>query len=125
MTLKKIDAILYHNLYSPPSRAAFLCVKNLNLDLEIRDLDISKDEQNKPEFLQINPMHQVPTLIHNDFVVTESRAILIYLASIAGSKLYPVDDLRKKTLIDSRLFFDAASCSLAIKNLAVSNDYFE
>lgn len=117
---KQLNAILYHNIYSPPSRMAYLVAKNIDVDLTIRDLDIYSGEQNKPEFLRINPMHQVPVLVHEDFVVTEGRAIMIYLATVADSSLYTTSDLRKKTLIESRMFFDATNASLAVKNFVVS-----
>jgi glutathione S-transferase len=117
--------ILFHNIHSPPSRMAYLTVCNLdaNFEIEIRDLDILKGEQNTSEFLKINPMHQVPTLVHDEYIVTEGRAIMMYLATLANSSLYPTSDLKQKTLIDSRLFFDATNCSLAVKNFAVSMIY--
>ena len=117
---KKLNAVLYHNIFSPPSRMAYLTAKNLDIDIEIHDLDIFGGEQNKPEFLKLNIMHQVPTLVHDDFVVTEARAIMIYLATVAESPLYTLKDIRKKTLIESRLFFDATNASLAVKNFIVS-----
>lgn len=116
---RKLPIILYHNCCSPPSRMALLAVRNLGLDIEVKHLDIYKGEQNTPEFLQVNPLHQVPTLVHEDFVLTESRAIMMYLASIADSPLYPRNDLRKRALVDSRLFFDATNSFVAVKNFAV------
>lgn len=115
-----MKGILYHNINSPPSRMAFLAAKNLTPDLEIRDLDIFHGEQNSEEFLALNSMHQVPTLVHDGFVVTESRAIMIYLASIMESPFYPLNDLKKKILVDSRLFMDATNTTYVVKNFCVS-----
>lgn len=115
-----MKGILYHNIHSPPSRMAFLAAKNLTPDLEIRDLDIFHGEQNTDDFLKLNPMHQVPTLEHDGFVVTESRAIMIYLATIMDSPFYPVKDLKKKILVDSRLFMDATNTTYVVKNFCVS-----
>jgi glutathione S-transferase len=117
---KKVNAILYHHPVSAPSRMALLAIRNLNLDIEIRHLDIYKGEQNTPDFLKINPRHQVPTLVHDGFVLTESRAIMMYLASLEDSQLYPSKDLKKRALIDSRLFYDATNCFETVKNFAVS-----
>ncbi|KAG5676003.1 hypothetical protein PVAND_005858 [Polypedilum vanderplanki] len=95
-----------------------LAIRNLGLDIEIRNIDIYKGEQNTPEFLKINPLHQVPTLVHEDFTLTESRAIMMYLATIADSPLYPRNDLKKRALVDSRLFYDATNSFVAVKDFA-------
>lgn len=116
-----MKGVLYHNIYSPPSRMAFLAAKNLTPDLEIYDLDIFHGAQNSPDFLKLNPMHQVPTLDHDGFIVTESRAIMIYLASLVDSPFYPAKDLKKKILVDSRLFMDATNTTYVVKNFAVRN----
>ena len=42
-----------------------------------------------PEYLKLNPNAKVPTLIDGDLVIWESNTILRYLASKAGSPLYP------------------------------------
>jgi glutathione S-transferase len=99
---------------------ALLAIRNLGLDIEIKNIDIYKGEQNTHEFLRINPLHQVPTLVHDDFTLTESRAIIMYLASVTESPLYPAADLKKRALIDSRLFYDATNSFVAVKDFAVS-----
>jgi len=45
-------------------------------------VDTAKGEQNRPEFVAINPMRQVPALILPDgTVMTESAAIVVHLAN--------------------------------------------
>lgn len=94
---RKLPAILYHNCVSPPSRMALLAIRNLGIEVEIKKIDIYRGDQNTPEYLRINPLHQVPTLQlpDEDFVLTESRAIIMYLASLVESPLYPLD-LKKR-----------------------------
>ena len=48
-------------------------------DFKLTEVDLFKGEQNKPEFLAINPAHCIPTLKDDDFVVWESRAIMQYV----------------------------------------------
>jgi glutathione S-transferase len=40
-----------------------------------------KLEHKSPEYLALNPNGAVPTLVDGDFVLTESRSIMQYLAS--------------------------------------------
>ena len=115
----KMSRILYHNALSPPSRAALLTVRNLGLEVEVKAIDTYKGEQNTPEYLKINPLHQVPVYVEGDFVLTESRAIACFLASSAKSKLYPTD-LKKRAVVDSRLYFDATNSFPVIRDFAVS-----
>lgn len=42
-----------------------------------------------PEFVEINPNGQIPTLVDGKFVLNESLAINLYLARKAGGKLAP------------------------------------
>jgi hypothetical protein len=53
----------------------------LGLELEEKKLDFAKGEHKNPEYLALNPNGAVPTLVDGDFVLTESRAIMQYLAS--------------------------------------------
>lgn len=114
-----MSRILFHGALSPPSRAALLTVRSLGLDIQIKTIDTFKGEQNTPEFLKINPLHQVPVYAEGDFNLTESRAIAIFLASSAKSNLYPTD-LRKRALVDSKLYFDATNSFPVIKDIVVS-----
>lgn len=117
-----MSPILYHHPVSVPSRAALLTVRNIGLNVEVKVVDIYKGEQNAPEYLSINPLHQVPVYADSNIVVTESRAIICYLASVAN-KFYPTD-LKKRALVDSRLFFDATNSFPAIRDFAVSKPNF-
>jgi glutathione S-transferase len=52
----------------------------LGLHYETKPLDMAKGEHKSPAYLALNPAGQVPTLIHDGFVLTESAAIVHYLA---------------------------------------------
>ncbi len=51
---------------------------------DIRNVDIRKGEQKKPEYMKLNPAGKVPTLTDGDVVVSENPAIGIYLADRYG-----------------------------------------
>jgi glutathione S-transferase len=71
---------LYMNPMSPNVRRVRLTAAVLGLQLEEKNLDLAKGEQKTPEFLALNPNGAVPTLVDGDFVLTESRVIMQYLA---------------------------------------------
>lgn len=113
---------LYHHPVSVPSRAALLTIRNLGLDnVQVKVIDIYKGEQNTPEYLRMNPLHQVPVYADENIVLTESRAIICYLASVSN-KFYPTD-LKERALVNSRLFFDATNSFPAIRDFAVRKTF--
>lgn len=106
-----MSPILYHHALSPSSRTALLTIRNVDLDeYEVKNIDITAGEQNAAEYLKINPLHQVPVYVDDDFILTESKAIACYLAN-SVQKFYPTD-LKERALVDSRLYFDASNTSI-------------
>lgn len=115
-----MSPILYHSVLSPPSRAVLLTMRNLDLDeFEVKNIDLHMDELNPPEYLTIDESHQVPVYVDGDFILTESRAIICYLAS-SMKKFYP-RDLKKRALVDSRLYFDGTNSFAIIRDFWVSH----
>ncbi len=70
---------LYH---ATPSRSsvAMWMLEEVGEPYEVEQLDLRAGDQLKPEYLAINPMGKVPTLIDGDVVVSEVSAICCYLA---------------------------------------------
>src|SRR4026207_393321 len=62
----------------------------MSLPYTVHAVDISKDEQFKPEFLKISPNNRIPAIVdrENGISLMESGAILVYLADKTG-KLLP------------------------------------
>ena len=69
---------LYKYTFSPPARLAWLTAKIYKVPTEIVDIDLARAEQLDPEFMKINPKHEVPAFDHNGEYVTESREIAKY-----------------------------------------------
>ena len=80
----------------PPSPRAFkvMAVANhLGLDCTLRIVDLTKGEQNTPQYAALNPNMRMPTLKDGDQVVWESNAICQYLAAKKPeSGLLPKDE---------------------------------
>ncbi|KAG6389290.1 hypothetical protein SASPL_150757 [Salvia splendens] len=72
---------VYCDRMSQPSRAILIFCKENNAEFEEVTVEIGKGQHRTPEFAEVNPMKQVPAVIHGDFKLFESHAILIYLAS--------------------------------------------
>ncbi|KAM7297531.1 glutathione S-transferase 1-like [Ixodes scapularis] len=98
---------LYHFESSVPSRVVRMVARHINLDLTLKELDIFKGEQRKPEFLKINPEQTVPTIVDDGFVLSESRAIITYLVRkyAPDSPVYP-KGARERALVDKILMYD-------------------
>jgi glutathione S-transferase len=67
----------------------FAADAGIKLDHEI--IDLMSGAQYKPEFAKVNPNCHVPVLEDGDFRLTESSAILKYLADSVNSPAYPKD----------------------------------
>lgn len=98
----------YYKPGSPPCRAVQLTAFAVGVEVNLKLVDLDGGAHLTPEFLAINPQHNIPVLVDNGFVVTESRAIMSYLVDRYGKPddgLYPRDP-QKRALINQRLFFD-------------------
>lgn len=72
--------------------ASHIVLEEIGKPFEAVKLDLAAGEQRKPEYLAINPKGRVPALITANGVLTETPAILVYLAQTAPQAgLLPVD----------------------------------
>jgi glutathione S-transferase len=82
-------------LYTAPgscSRASHIALEESGLEFGVHLMDFAKAEQRQPAFLAINPKGRVPALATDHGVLTESPAILTYIAALAPPGLLaPVD----------------------------------
>lgn len=69
----------------------------------MKNIDFDKNEHRTPEFFLLNPLHQVPTLNDKGFLVTDSHAIISYLAT---NSFLTSTDARLLARINQLLFFD-------------------
>lgn len=78
---------------TPNGRKVSIMLEEVGLPYTVHAVDISKDEQFKPEFLAISPNNRIPAIVDrdNDLPLFESGAILMYLAEKTG-KLMPTSE---------------------------------
>ncbi|XP_068167515.1 glutathione S-transferase theta-2 [Antennarius striatus] len=72
---------VYLDLLSQPCRALLILLECNQIPHTVRTVALRKGENKTPEFTKMNPMQKVPVLVDGDFVLTESDAILKYLAT--------------------------------------------
>ncbi len=99
---------LYAHPQSPPCRMVTMLLDVLNVDYEYKFVDLLSGEQNKPDFLKMNPQHNVPFIVDGKTSMNESAAILVYLAEKYGkgkNHLYPADNVEARARINQRLCF--------------------
>ena len=82
---------LYTFAGSPVCRPIAMFIADHGIKVEEQTVDLMNGEQYTPAFLAINPNHSVPVLEDGDFRLTESSAILKYLADLVDSPTYPKD----------------------------------
>ncbi|HEX4943846.1 MAG TPA: glutathione S-transferase family protein [Usitatibacteraceae bacterium] len=84
--------VFYHGHGSPYSWRVWLALEHLGIPYELKVLSFAEKDTSKPEFVAINPRHQVPTIVDDGFALWESLAILEYLDERGGTgarRLYP------------------------------------
>jgi glutathione S-transferase len=58
---------------------SLLCLKEKGLEFVSHYVDLLRFEQHQPDFVKVNPNGQVPVLVHDGAVITESAVINEYL----------------------------------------------
>jgi glutathione S-transferase len=93
---------LHFHPVSTASRPVVLFCAEEKISYEPVVVDLMTGAHMAEPFLKLNPSHMVPVLEDGDFVLTESSAILKYLAEKHDSKAYP-KDLKKRARINERM----------------------
>jgi glutathione S-transferase len=104
----------------PPSPRAFkvIALKNhLGIECEMQLVDLSKGDQFTPNYVAMNPNSKMPVLEDDGWVLWESNAILLYLASKKPhSGLWPTAPKDQADVVRwlawESAHFDAESCGM-------------
>jgi len=81
--------------YSPGScaLASHIALAEAGADYTAVRVDFGSDEQRRPDYLAINPKGRVPALVTGQGVLTETPAILVYVAqTFPDARLAPLND---------------------------------
>ena len=111
---------LYHSPYSQHARRVVALLEVAGLEYEIRHVAMEKGEHVSPEFLTINPNHQVPVFIDGEVKIFESNAILRYLcAKHSLTDWYP-DHLPTRATVDQWLDWNQCRLLPSVKDIVLN-----
>jgi glutathione S-transferase len=75
------------------SLATHIVLEAVGADYSTVRVDFAREQQKSPEFLKVNPKARVPALVTDKGILTETPAMLVYVAqSFPRSRLAPMDD---------------------------------
>jgi glutathione S-transferase len=87
-------------------------------------LDFAKLEHRQPAFLKINPKARVPALVTDRGVVTESPAIVLYLAQrYPASRLAPLEDPFALAEMQALNIYIATTIHITFRQISVPGVY--
>jgi glutathione S-transferase len=93
---------LYMHPVSMTSRPVRLFIAESNIPVEEQLVDVMVGEHYQQPYASMNPNRLVPMLDDDDLRLTESSAILKYLADKTGSPAYP-KDLKKRAKVNEMM----------------------
>lgn len=93
---------LYMHPVSMTSRPVRLFIAENGIEVEEKLVDLMTGEHHQQPFIDINPNRLVPVLEDGDLRLTESSAILKYLADKIDSPTYP-KDLKQRARVNERM----------------------
>ena len=104
----------------PPTRSirVLWTLRELGVEFEFVNVNLMAGENRRPEFLALNPAGKVPVLVDGEFVLTESVAIVLYLAEkYADKNLLPVA-IEPRAQVNHWLMFTATELEQPLWRIA-------
>jgi glutathione S-transferase len=102
---------LYHAEPVANSMKALLCLKEKRLEFVSHYVDLLRFEQHEPGFVKLNPNGQVPVLVHDGNIITESTVINEYLEDVFPEvPLRPEDPVARARMRVWSKFIDEYFC---------------
>jgi glutathione S-transferase len=104
----------------PPTRSirALWTLRELGVDFELVNVNLIAGDNRHAEFLAVNPAGKLPALVDGDVVLTESVAIVLYLAEkYADGGLLPAE-LEPRAQVNRWLLFTATELEQPLWRIA-------
>ena len=98
---------LYHANHSTCSQKVRLCLAEKGLGWNSQLVNLATNEHLAESYLKMNPNGVVPTLIHNESVITDSGVICEYLEEVfPDTPMLPVDPVERAVVRAWVRYFD-------------------
>ncbi|MBI1179961.1 MAG: glutathione S-transferase family protein [Alphaproteobacteria bacterium] len=104
----------------PPTRSIRVrwTLQELGVPFEAVTVNLVKGENRSPDYLRINPAGKVPALVDGDLALTESIAIVLYLAEKHLEKGLLPTDRADRARLDQWLLFTATELEQPLWRIA-------
>lgn len=103
------------DLSSPANKVRFVA-NYLGLKYDYIVVKLREGEQQRPEFLKINPVGKIPAIDDDGFCLFESNAICRYLADKNHSTIYP-KGLKERAYVDEWIDFGSMHVGAAVSKV--------
>lgn len=93
-------------------------LQELGVDFEAITVNLAAGEHLRPDFRELNPAAKLPVLVDGDFVLTESVAIVLYLAEKFPEKGFLPKSVRERAELNRWLMFTATELEQPLWRIA-------
>lgn len=112
---------LYHSPLSQHARRVVSLLIEAGLEYQLRHVAMEKGEHMSPEYLAVNPNHQVPTLLDGEIRIHESNAILRYLCVKHGLHDWYPSDPAKRAAVEQWLDWNQCRLSPTVVDIVLNS----
>lgn len=116
---------LYGFPFSQHSRRVVSLLEEASLEYEFNVIDMMNGEHMSPNYLTINPNHQVPTLIADNIKLHESNAILRYLCNKHNLNTWYPLDIHQRANVDQWLDWIQCRMSPAVLGIVLNKVFMD
>ena len=99
---------IHGSLQSANFRKVAAVARELEIEYSHVNNDVYKGEGQKESYLAINKLGQIPTLVNENDIITESNAIILYLSEYSRTKKLYASNPSKRAAINQWLFWESS-----------------
>lgn len=106
MSQPKITLYSDSHFFSPYVMSVYVALKEKGVRFELEPVDLAESENQQEAYAELSLTRRVPTLLHENFSLSESSAITEYLDEVFAApdfaSLYPIDTQKELRRVKSK-----------------------